>query len=584
MLKIWRTPFSAFGVSSRRQNDLEDETIHAVDAYTDDVLANIAAAGFNGIWVHGLLHHLVSTPDFPEFGPHAAVHQQKMNQLIERAAGHGVRVYIYMQPPRAIPVEEEAFWRRHSDIGGQEEELNGDTSEVFKVRALCTSTPQVKQYLRQASSALARALPGLGGVILITASEYPAHCYSRRGRILGAAGEVIESALECPRCAARSAPEVIAEVIKLVRDGIREATQSMDVIAWNWSWTFFAPSPCLEIINRLPQDVSVMADFERGGWRITPDNRRQWIDEYSIGFAGPSEQFTATLAATRRRGLTMLAKLQFGTTHELATMPNLPALGNLFIKADFIRRNKLAGFMGCWNFGNMLTANSAGFNYFLSAGAPETQLPALEAFAALYFPGCRPDLVREAWLKFGAALEYYPFSIPYLYMGPTNYALGYLSHPAPLEGKSAGRSWLNDERGDELQECLCGFTIGEITRDLDRLAAIWRDGVTLLRQGLNCLDHCHAREELANAAVCAAVFQSTANLFRFYKLRRHWREELRKDYRSIAEAELKLLREALPYLEEDRRLGFHSEAHVYMFDAAKIRSKIQAIEVQLETL
>ncbi len=96
MIKIWRSPYSAFGESSKKPNDLLDETVTADAVYTDDVLAGIAQSGFNGIWLHGLLHHLVSEDLFPELGYNAAIHQGKLGKLIERAAKHGIKVYIYM--------------------------------------------------------------------------------------------------------------------------------------------------------------------------------------------------------------------------------------------------------------------------------------------------------------------------------------------------------------------------------------------------------------------------------------------------------------------------------------------------------
>ena len=56
-IKIWRSPESKFGILSEKNNDLQDETFLAQYAYTDEVLEKIAADGFNGIWIHGQLHH-----------------------------------------------------------------------------------------------------------------------------------------------------------------------------------------------------------------------------------------------------------------------------------------------------------------------------------------------------------------------------------------------------------------------------------------------------------------------------------------------------------------------------------------------
>ncbi len=583
MIRIWRTPLTVFGGTDCHSDGRDDETVTALGAYTDEILAGIAGDGFNGIWVHGLLHHLVKAAEFPEFGEFAGLHQEKLRRLIERAARYGIKVYIYMQPPRALPLDDRAFWDRHADVAGQAEIVDGEPGrDACPVRALCTSTAKVQAYLEHAAADLAAALPGLGGVIMITASEFPAHCYSRRGRVLGAGGETLERPIECPRCAARPAYEVIAEVVSRIRDGVKAVAPEMAVIAWNWSWSFFVDIPCVEVIERLPRDVIVMADFERGGWRTMPGGRRLWIDEYSIGYPGPSEQFRSTLEVTRRLGMEQMAKLQFGSTHEIASVPNLPALGNLFAKADFLKRNHLAGYMGCWNIGNMLSANSAGFNYFLSPEAPAERDAALEAFAGRYFPGCDAVLVRRAWLKFGEALEHYPFGIPYLYMGPTNWALSFVTRPAPLNGEPGGRSWIDDPRGDRLEAGLLDFTASEVAGAFAGVAAAWSEGVELLSAGLAKAEESrHREEELGNAAVVGAAFVSTANLFRVYLLRLEWRDDRLPEYREIIAGELENCRVALPWLEKDPRLGFHSEAHAHMFDAGMVRAKIAALENQL---
>lgn len=106
-----------------------------------------------------------------------------------------------------------------------------------------------------------------------------------------------------------------------------------------------------------------MADFERGG--IRKDG--VLINEYSLGYAGPSEQFLDSLKLARQRGIPVMVKLQIGTTHELATICSLPLIGNLYEKASFLRENHLEGFMGCWNFGNFNSANLFAFNEFLTA-------------------------------------------------------------------------------------------------------------------------------------------------------------------------------------------------------------------------
>ena len=94
-IRIWRSPYTSFGENSQAPDDLLDETVAAESVYTDQALAEISKSGFNGIWVHGLLHHIVTEPIFPELGENADAHQENLRSLIARAAKHSIKVYIY---------------------------------------------------------------------------------------------------------------------------------------------------------------------------------------------------------------------------------------------------------------------------------------------------------------------------------------------------------------------------------------------------------------------------------------------------------------------------------------------------------
>lgn len=580
--RIWRSPKSAFGVHGRRADDRAAETFTADAAYTDDELAAIAAAGFSAVWVHGQLHHLVRDPVFTEFAPRGEEHLEKLNNLIARAKRHQLELFLYMQPPRALPADDLEFWRRHADVAGEEEELPADDStEPFRVRAICTSTEKVRDYLRRAFQSLTAQLPGLGGYIFITASEYPAHCWSRRGRVIDEAGHEHFAERTCPRCKDRRPEEVVVELLATIRAGVRAVAPALPIVCWNWSWRMYIDPPYREIVEHLPDDLIVMADFERGGYEERLGHLRHFVDEYSLSYAGPSELFRGIEEIAEAAGRPMMAKLQLGATHELASVVSLPLLGNIFKKADYLRRRSFAGFMGCWNFGNEQSANTAGFNFFLTPEAAAAEDEALEQFAARYFPGCRPELVRAAWQIFGRAMKHYPFDIPYLYMGPTNYAIGLIPHPAPLTGRSVGRSWLNDERGDTMDRCFGAFSFDESAQGFADLVPIWAEGVAQLRAGLEDVDTPAAAAEYGNAEVCLGCFASTDLFFRFTRLRRAWSDDLLPAYRELAAAELDNLRRLLPFIERDPRQGFHIEAHAHQFNADMIRQKIAELEQQL---
>lgn len=579
-LRVWRSAKSGFGPFEKEPDPWKMETVTALDAYTDEVLAGIANAGFNAVWIHGDFNHVVRTTALPELGRNAELHQERMNELIRRAKRHGIRIVMYAQPLRALP-RESGFWKAHPDAAGQSEVMLGDEGEEVELWSLCPSTEVIRRYLVEAPAELARKVPGLGGLIMITASEYPAHCWARRGHIMLSDGSRALAEMECPRCKEREASDVIVEILSRIRDGIRSVRPDMPIVAWNWSWSFYEPIPCPKIITGLPRDVTLMADFERGGLKKI-HGKDTVIDEYSLAFAGPSRQFTESYELARSRGHEVMAKLQFATTHELATVPNLPVLGNVVDKALSVRRLGLSGFMGCWNIGNGLSANTTIFNAALAGRLPEDIPAALKAFAAEYFPGCDAEGATSAWLAFAGAMDHYPFSTAFLYSGPANFSFILPVEPGPLTGRSMGRSWMIDERGDDFEPALVGTTVEEALERLEALAGLWTAAMPGYRAALrDGTAGPHASEELRTAEICGFSFRSLWNHLRIYRLRKAWSPDRASEYRALVREELEVLRAALPILRADPRFGYHSEARGYQYDADRVARQIAILESQV---
>ena len=53
------------------------------------------------------------------------------------------------------------------------------------------------------------------------------------------------------------------------------------------------------------------------------------------------------------------------------------------------------------------------------------------------------------------------------------------------------------------------------------------------------------------------------------------------EYNEISKYELRNMKRVLPFIEKDKRFGYHSEAHGYMFDAESITKKIASLDRQL---
>ncbi len=589
--RIWRSPYARFGgLNSLCPDDSTDETVTALHTYTDSELKNIAENGFNAFWVHAVPANIARSDLFPEFGKNAERHMDNMSRLIERADRFGLKVFLYFQPVRSVAAGNVEFWKNHADCIGQhetatEQVLKANLNQGIEMYCLCTSVPKVKQWVRGAASQMAEKLPGLGGVILITGSEYPGHCYSHRTKVNPTEWSPL---IECPRCRERQPHEVAAELVNLVRDGIREHSASMEIIAWNWSWTSWLKTPCRPLLELLPHDVTVMACCERGGTMDLAERPNHPVNEYSLIYGGPSEVCTGTLAEAEKLGMRQMTKLQLGATHELANVVSLPMMNSIYAKADWHRKHPDVGYMGCWNCGNFFSANTYGFNYFLRPARPDGREEAIRAFAGHYFPGCDAWLVAKAWDNFEHAAKYFPYAIPFLYRGVHTCALSYaeIFRAEKLRGTPFGCSYLPlAERGDDLTGSFTmqphEFTLDELIGHLGKMAVLWRRGVDFLAEGL---EGCDEKHELGNAVICGCIWQSSENIYRAWRLRRNWEDSRRIELKHIVLSELETVGTALPWVEKDERQGWHGEAFERFFDPESMRRKALFLEAVLMEL
>ena len=566
MLRIFRSPRAVF----EQDPDLADQV------YTEDELRRLADSGFNAVWVRVIMRKLLKHPKYPSFGEDSERLVSNLNTVIERGARAGVKLVVYCQEPFGLPVDD-PFWTEHPEMAGADYPRGnlGTGDEPFYMRAFCVSSPPVREYLEDSSANLLRALPGLGGIVTITASEFISHCFSHYGKAGIHMGDAKPEPLRCPRCRERQGTDVVVDTLNSMRAGMNRVAPETPLIAWNWSWIMYEDDPQPSILTRLDPGIDLLADFERGDFRTDPLGKTIEVNEYSLSYVGPSERFMKIRAVALDRGMRVGAKLQFGTTHELATVSNLPLIGNIHDKAKRFAALDPMGFMGCWNFGNHLSLNTRAFNYCLSAECPEDRDQALLTLAEREFPGvCAGELVR-AWELFGQAFEYYPFSIPFLYTSPINYSLALPMTPGPLHEKCTGRSWLLDPRhpDDDPASSFGPFTPEEVVERFGHLCRVWGQGLGVYEQALAVAEGGAAEEELGVARAVYACVRSVGNYYALYLLKRDWSDDCLERFRQIAGNEIEVLDCAIPVYEADPRQGFHIEGHGYMVTPELMRAK-----------
>lgn len=354
-----------------------------LDPYPDGFLARLAASGVNAVWLQGVLSRLSPLPWAEE--PNIDRRRATLRKLVARAARHGIKVFVYLNEPRSLRADSNVFVRNTGWRGVSEEGF----------AALCTSADAVRAGLRGGIADLCRAVPDLGGFFSITGSENLTSCWSH-----GAGAQ-------CPRCRNRRPAEVIAEVNATFLEGIRFAGGRQRLVAWDWGW---ADAWALEAIERLPIGIELMSvsewglPIERGGVKTT-------VGEYCLSAIGPGPRAQRHWAAAKKRGLSVVAKMQVGTTWEVSAVPYLPAIDNVCRHVAALKDKGVESIMLGWTLGGHPSPNIDAVAEIMAGGDIES--------LALRRHGEKDAAAAVAfWRGCSAAFSEFPFHMGTVYRAP----------------------------------------------------------------------------------------------------------------------------------------------------------------------
>ncbi len=337
-----------------------------IDSLPDGFLDRLARSGINGVWLQGVLRNLAPSTIFPEFGVGWKSRLQNLKKLVDRAQHYGVRVYLYLNEPRAMPGE---FFSNHPEVKGT---YDADRPHFF---AMCTSTPQVRRWLAESLEHIFLEVPGLGGIFCITASENLTNCFAHG------------HAEHCPRCSKRNGSEVIAEVIQTFRDGVRRSNERAEVIAWDWGWgadwvrngaTIYDVSAQSNaryansdrVIRSLPHDVALMSvsewakPIDRGGLPTT-------VGEYSISAVGPGPRAIRNWDMANQQALRTFAKVQWSNTWEISAVPYIPVPNLIAEHCEHLIEANMQGLLVSWTVGGYPSPNYEVAKEYYYSNAPD---------------------------------------------------------------------------------------------------------------------------------------------------------------------------------------------------------------------
>jgi hypothetical protein len=473
--------------------------------------------------------------------------------MVDRANRYGIKIYLYMNEPRAMP---RAFFEGRENLRGVQE------GDYF---AMCTSATEVRQWVTDSLKYVFEHVNGLGGVFTITGSENLTNCYSHS-----------RTAASCPRCSKRSGPAVIAEINDAIAKGVWAGDPNAKVIVWDWGWPDGTPSGwgspnwAQEIIETLPENVYLMSVSEWG----KPINRggvAGAIGEYSISTVGPGPRATKHWAIAKKRGLKTIAKVQVNCTWELSAVPYIPAMNLIAQHCENLTKAGIDGLMLSWTVGGYPSPNLELVREFQRQPAPTMQ-EALRTVAVNRYGVKASEDMLGAWAKFSDAFAEYPFDGGYLYRGPTQYGPANPLYPEPTGYSSTMVGFpyddLNGWRGI--------YPAQVLAQQFEKISKDWQEGLNICQRAMdNAItseQRANIRTDLTVARAAGLHFDSVANQIRFIMARdalrskaleRPERESKINQIKTIVEKEIENAKQLFELTRLDSRIGFEASNHYY---------------------
>ncbi len=518
-----------------------------LNPYPDGLLQRLSSVGINGVWIHALLRDLAPGGEaFPEFG---ADHEQRLanlRALVDRARKFGVNVYLYINEPRAMPA---AFFKNRPDMAGVKE---GDFT------ALCTSHPAVRQWMGDALAHIFRAVPGLGGVYTITASENLTNCASHGAWT------------SCEHCKDRTDTDILAEVAAVIEEGVHRGNPKASVLMSDWGWKGHGEAP--DIIARLPKSACLMSvsewslPIERGGIKSA-------VGEYSISAVGPGPRAQKEWSAAREAGLKTGTEIQFNNTCEIASIPYLPVMDLIAEHCHNLAASaKIDAMLIGWTMGGYPSPN-----FRLAQTLSQTPAPSIDAalttLAQERFGLEGAPYARKAWTLMSDAYREYPFHIGVVYTSPVQ--VGPANPLYPVKTGYSATMW--GIPYDNLDGWRGPYPPDIFAAQFEKVAEGWQPGIVELRTAVEKTPQAQRAEAQADLRLAQAAcihFQSVANQTRFVQARDtladssktlppEERARLKAEIEQRLESEILLARQLYTLTLEDSRIGFEPSCQYF---------------------
>lgn len=544
-----------------------NELCSDIDYYPEEYLNRLAHDGINGLWIGSSFKKMLKSSYIKEYGFEEEIQIKKLNQVIAKCKKFGIGIYLFVTEPASSCYSPEI--RNYPD-------MIGATTPGDHFTLMCPAKEKTQKYIEEAVTRLFTLAPDLAGLINITVGESLSSCASI-------------SKLICPDCIKKfgTLAKAFAATEKMFLDAMEKVAPKAKYISWTYEHRSTSFKDIEEVCAIRDKRVCHMQNFEDLG-RPVQLGRKRLAYDYWLSYAGPGKLMRFTAKNNKKAGVTTFAKLQVCSSHEISTVPYVPAPGIIYDKYKFIYENNIGGVLQCWYFGNYpsLMAKSA---YELSY-TPffQSKQQFLTYLAKTYFGNEYKNAVN-AWKNFEKGYTNFPVNLAFEWVGPMQDSPCCPLHLLPADWPMPG-TWLKSERsgGDRIGECLLnGHTIDEAITLVEKICKFWADGLDCMK-AIPTMNSEERDEQLRNATAIKLIFNSGLNVLKFYKLR-HLLGTLQGDENTLSKMknivleEIKISTELIPLTEKDIRIGYHSEANGYKIFPEKLKWRIDKLNELLST-
>ncbi|MCK4981302.1 MAG: hypothetical protein KAS17_00190, partial [Victivallaceae bacterium] len=439
-----------------------DELLDNVDYYPDEYLNRLAHEGINGLWLTIVFSDLCKT-SITGLAPDAGKRLAKLRRTVEKCLRYGIKTYVFCIEPRSLSPDSELL-RKHPELKG--------AVAWNKNHCFCPFSETAQKYLYESVNWLFRQVPGLGGLINISFGERPTTCLSS------------DYGAGCSVCSRKSPGEIIASSLKPMERGMHDAAPGGELISWLYvpqnGIVRCCDTEMLDVATKLPDNIILQYNFESGGTKEQLGKTR-YAGDYWLSYTGPSDIYAQIARKVLAGGNKVSAKTQVGCSHELATVPFIPAPGLLYRKYREMHRLGVSYVTQCWYFGNYpgIMNKAAGELAFEDFADSETDF--LFRLARPEWGKYAPQVV-EAWELLTKAYSNYPLENMFQYYGPMHDGVVWPLYLIP-EDKPLAPTWRLDygTSGDRYGECLGRFTLEDVLALTRGMARDWGQGAEIMR-------------------------------------------------------------------------------------------------------